>query len=384
MSGEGLGLEQAVGQLLMVGFEGLEAPAAILEALALGEIGGVILFRRNVGDVEQLATLNESLHEAAAGVVAPPLVGVDQEGGRVVRIRQPLTPIPPMRRLGQRGNADRVARASEAIATELGALGFNVNFAPVLDVDTNPANPVIGDRAFSSDPRQVARLGGAFVLGHVMSGVIPCGKHFPGHGDTDQDSHLTLPTVDRDEAVLRAVELFPFAELARVGVPMLMTAHILVPALDPEHPATLSRPILQGLLRERLGYQGVVVTDDLEMRAVAERYEVEEMVELGLRAGVDIQLICHTEALWRRARTRLLELASGDEEARCRVQESAERVLRMKREGLSSWPRPWRRASDWRAILGCDEHYEAIEAAAAPASGDTGGGSDPTEWDRGS
>ncbi len=368
-------IRKAVGQLLMVGFPGATdaPPESIREALA-EDIGGVILFRRNVESVDQVATLNEAIHEAAKDAVATPFVAVDQEGGRVVRVREPLTKIPPMRALGDANNPELTAQVSEVIATEIGALGFNVNFAPVIDVDTNPDNPVIGDRAFSRDPGVVSGMGGAFLVGHIESGVVPCGKHFPGHGDTDTDSHLTLPVLDHDPERLESVELVPFERLIGVDIPMLMTAHIMVPRLDTVHPATLSHAIMTRLLREELGYDGVVVTDDLEMKAVAENYQIEEMIDLGLRAGIDLFLICHTEDKWRRAHARLLELALENDFDRARVFESANRVVKLKQEMLGSWKRPWTRLADWHDVLGCEKHQRVLAMVE-----DMETGADPTE-----
>ena len=183
-------IRKAVGQLFVVGFRGDgESPTpAVTEALGAGDIGGVILFRRNIRDIEQVVRLNEAIHDAAKSAEAPPFVALDQEGGRVVRLREPLTPIPPMRTIGDTRSWELAADVAEVLATEVATVGFNLNFSPVLDVDTNPANPVIGDRAFSRDPQIVSMMGGAFTFGHLKSGVVPCGKHFPGHGDTDTDS----------------------------------------------------------------------------------------------------------------------------------------------------------------------------------------------------
>ncbi len=355
-------LRQAVGQLFVIGFRGddVEPPAQIATALGAGDIGGVVLFRRNVKDVEQVCALNEALHAAAADAVAPPFISLDQEGGRVVRLREPLTPIPPMRQIGAKLDYGLAADVAEVIATEVSAVGFNLNYAPVLDVDTNPDNPVIGDRSFSRDPAVVARMGGAFLLGHLAAGVVPCGKHFPGHGDTDTDSHHELPILNHEPERLEEIELLPFQRTIAADIPMIMTAHVLVPALDTVHPATLSHAVMHRLLREELGYDGVVITDDLEMKAVAEKYTPEEMVELGLRAGVDIFLICHEFEKFRAASEHLLGLARRNPSDRQRVFESANRVMRLKDGLLSSWPRPWRRVDGWKETLGCEAHRDVL------------------------
>ncbi|MEZ4461079.1 MAG: beta-N-acetylhexosaminidase [bacterium] len=366
-------LRQAAGQLLCVGFQGTDAlPDALRNALAAGRVGGAILFRRNVEEPAQVASLTAQIHAAAGAAIAAPFVAVDQEGGRVARLREPLTLIPPMRKLGNRNDAKLTTDISEMMATEISALGFNLNFAPVLDVDTNPDNPVIGDRAFSDDPNVVARMGGAFFIGHMTAGVIPCGKHFPGHGDTDTDSHLELPVLHHDGARFEEVELVPFRKLIEHDVPMLMTAHVLVPALDTVHPATLSHAVMTRLLRDELGYDGVVVTDDLEMKAVADQYEVEEMIELGLRAGVDLFLICHTQDKWERAFEHLVRLGANAHD-RARILESANRIMRLKESYLASWPRPWE-PGDFEATIGCAEHQRLVDRI-----GTTQTGVDPTE-----
>lgn len=373
-------LYELIGQLLVVGFEGAdpEPPAAIAEALQRGHIGGTILFRRNITSVEQVSALNTRIHQLSEDAAAAPFVAVDQEGGRVVRLKEPLTPIPPMRALGDMGDMRLTADVSEAIATEIAALGFNLNFAPVLDVDTNPDNPIIGDRAFSGDPRAVARTAGAFLLGHHIAHVIPCGKHFPGHGDTLVDSHIGLPVLAHDRARLDSVELQPFRRMVAAEIPMLMTAHMMVPSIDPDYPSTLSRATIRGLLRDELGYKGVVITDDLEMAAVAAHYEIEEMVELGLRAGVDIFLICRSEAMWKRAQAHLFELARKNFDDLIRVQRAAERVLALKRSLLGNLRRPWTPHSGWKELLGCAEHRQIM----ARIEQDTDAPSaDPTETD---
>lgn len=356
-------LALAVGQLLIGGFpqDDPTPPEFIREALGQGLLSGVILFRRNVRDIDQLVALNEALHQAGADAPYVPLICVDQEGGRVVRVKAPMTPIPPMRRLGALKDARYTSEVSELIATELQAIGFNVNFAPVLDVDTNPDNPVIGDRAFSDDPDWVGRLGGAFVGGHIVAGVTPCGKHFPGHGDTHQDSHLTLPTLLHDMERFKRVELKPFGAAIRAGIPMLMTAHVVVSCLDPIYPATLSPAVIDAILRKRMSFDGIVVSDCLEMKAVADHYEIEALVERGLMAGVDLFLICHTEEKWRRAHAHLVKRAGEDEAIFARVQESFKRVARHKDSFLGNMQRPWRPAPGWRQVLGAPEHIKLVE-----------------------
>lgn len=356
-------LERDAGEMLVVGFDGAAEtpPEPIAEALRAGRIGGVILFSRNVESLDQVVALNRRIHELTADRDVPPFVAVDQEGGSVMRIRDGVTPIPPMREVGDRADPKYVADVSEVIASELRTLGFNLNFAPVLDVDTNPDNPVIGDRAFDSEAEAVARAGGAFLHGHAAAGVVSCGKHFPGHGDTERDSHLELPVLSHDPDRLRAVEFLPFRRTIGAGVPMIMTAHILLPGLDAVHPATFSDAILGKFLRDKLDFEGVVVTDDLEMNAVADRYEIEEMIDLGLDTSVDIFLICHSEQKWQSAFEHLVELGSSEREIRDRIAESAERIRKLKRDFFDHQTHPWRPEEDWKKRLATPEHRRMVQ-----------------------
>ena len=278
------------GQRLVIGFDG-PAVSADLRAL-VREIGpgGTILFARNVVEPGQVAALNAALRDLLPRT-APPLRMVDQEGGRVQRLRDPATAWPPMRTVGRHGNA--TAAVACALAAELRATGFDLDLAPVADVDSNPDNPVIGDRAFASDPEAVASHVAAFVPAMQQAGVLACAKHFPGHGDTHVDSHLDLPVLLTDPATLRARELRPFAAAVGAGVAAVMSAHVVYAALDPHRPATLSEHVIPPLLRDHLGFDGLVLSDDLEMGAIDGRWGPDEIATLATRAGVDLLLMCH-------------------------------------------------------------------------------------------
>ena len=290
--------ERQGARCVFVGIKGTTPAPAELELVRRG-VGGVILFARNVAEPAQVAELTRNLKAAAPG---PLLICVDQEGGRVQRLRPPhWTEWPSMRRLGeidQQGGLDGMSgtaiaeRMGEMIARELAACGIDVDFAPVMDVDTNPDNPVIGDRSFSRDPRRVARLGVALAQGLERSGVASCAKHYPGHGDTSQDSHLTLPRLAHDEKRLWEVELVPFVAAARAGIASLMTAHVRFETFD-RLPATLS-PVALRLLRRDVGFRGCCISDDLEMRAISDIWGVPDAAELSITAGCDAVLVCHT------------------------------------------------------------------------------------------
>jgi len=285
---------------LWVGFEGKTLPAALSRWLARGEVGGVVLFSRNIESPAQVRALCREIRSAAGRGNPLPLIAVDQEGGRVARlIDPPFTRFPPARAcsLFCCRNESVAEGLGAATAAELRAVGIDMNFAPVLDVDSNPRNPVIGDRAFSEDPHTAAALGIAFAKGSLSRGILPVGKHFPGHGDTSADSHEELPVVRAGRQTLLRRELLPFRRAARSGIPALMTAHVMYPALDRALPATLSRKILHDLLRERLRFRGAVLSDALEMKAIADRYGIGEAAVLALTAGCDVVLVCRGESV---------------------------------------------------------------------------------------
>ncbi|HEY8927448.1 MAG TPA: beta-N-acetylhexosaminidase [Polyangia bacterium] len=321
-------LARDAGQLLSVGFEGPSLPDELRARIAASEVGSVMLFRPNIEAPAQVARLVGDIRAAAPSGSgrAPFLVAIDQEGGLVQRLRAPLTVWPDMLSVGAAGDPVTTEAVGRALGDELAALGIGWDFAPVLDVHTNPANPVIGNRAFGTTPEAVASHGLAFWRGLRAAGLVGCGKHFPGHGDTRADSHLELPVVDHGLERLRRIELAPFAAAARAGLEAIMTAHVLFPALDGERPATLSRAILTGLLRDELGFRGVIVSDDLGMKAVADRYPIEELAVMAVAAGADVLIIREPVERQRRAHEALVRAAERDSELRRRVEESAARM----------------------------------------------------------
>lgn len=294
------------GQLLFAGFEGLELPGELRALVEQGRVGGVILFARNLRDSHQVRRLVRAIREPAPAD-APVTVAIDQEGGRVQRLRDPWTEWPPMRRLGEIGEVQLTRRFATALARELVDLGIGLDFAPVVDVDSNPDNPVIGDRSFGREPAVVAAHASAFIEALQGAGVAACAKHFPGHGDTKSDSHLELPRLPHDLDRLREIELPPFAAAARAQIASMMTAHVVFEALDRKRPATLSPDVLN-LLREEIGHDGLVFSDDLEMKAVADHHRPAELVEGALGAGVDALLVCREIGLVREVLARLERL----------------------------------------------------------------------------
>jgi beta-N-acetylhexosaminidase len=351
---------QICGQLIVGGFDGVDVPAAVLDSLRRGELGGVILFKRNLPTIEAAHAACSKVVQAAT-LEAPPFIGVDQEGGRVVRLPSPFLRLPAMRVFGDRGDLALARRAAAMVARQLAALGFNLNFAPVLDVDSNPENPIIGDRSFSSDPDTVARLGRAFVEGLQSENVMACGKHFPGHGDTSKDSHVDLPIVEHDKQRLDAVELPPFRTAALRGLAALMTAHVVYPGLDAGVPATLSHRICTTLLRNEIGFSGVLFSDDLEMKALADRMDVEKSAVGAIRAGCDVLLICRDLDLQRRAHAALIAKAESDSGFLARCQHALSRGLAARRKFR---PRPFGTSAEALQLL-ADPEVEALQSELA-------------------
>lgn len=341
-----LTLRQKIGQMLCVGWggdgcDGVNEHARFITQELQG--GAIILMRRNVpvtdGGVDN-AKLRATLAEMQVYSAVPVLFAMDQEGGRVQRLKgAPFTTFPTARAVG--GTADRedsreIARLlARAIGNELRFAGIHWNFAPVADVDSNPNNPIIGDRAFSIDAVTVAQTVAKQVRGFADSGVLSCAKHFPGHGDTLQDSHFDLPILPHDLATMHTRELVPFRAAIAADVPTIMTAHILFPALDDSGlPATMSRAILTDLLRDEMGFRGVVVTDCLEMRAVADRWGTAKAALLAAKAGADMVMACHTRERQQETFDVLLGAAESGDLPIARVDEAVGRVLSAKRRAF--------------------------------------------------
>lgn len=336
-----------VGQRFMIGFDGQEASPDARRLIRDFQVGGVVLFARNVDRPEQVAELVRELQGIArdAGHGLPLLVAVDQEGGRVARLREPWTLWPPLRALGQAGSEEHARRMGAALAEELKACGIRYDFAPVVDVDTNPRNPVIGDRSFGDDPERVGRLGAAMIRGLQEGGVAACAKHFPGHGDTDVDSHLDLPAVDHSPARLQDVELRPFRLAIAAGVASIMTAHVLVRELDERLPATLSPRILGELLRGEMRYDGVIVSDDLEMKAVAKHWQPGAAAVLAAQAGCDLLPLCAGHDAQVEAIEGLLRALEAEQVGYAEMDDACARVRRLKERYLLPWADPDPRAA---------------------------------------
>jgi beta-N-acetylhexosaminidase len=356
---------------------------ALRAKLDRGEVGATIVFKRNLSiatatgydgtpqelcDLDALVALTHELHLRAPDGT-PALIAVDQEGGVVQRVRAPATRWPAMAAHEHLPPPEDVAVAEQvgrALGDELAALGFDIDFAPVLDVHTNPANPIIGDRAFGSTAETVARRALGFARGLAAAGVLACGKHFPGHGDTATDSHLELPRIDHPWDRLERVELLPFRQAAAAGLPMIMTAHVVFAALDPARPATVSEQVVTGLLRERLGYRGVIVSDDLDMRAIAGHMGTGAAAVAAVRAGCDALLLCQSEDNQAAAEASLVHEAERDLEFRRKIGEAAHRVREMKKAHAAhraTHPAPP------RGIVGSARHRQLADRLAGRLAG---------------
>lgn len=342
-----------VGQLAIVGFTGQSVPAELRGMAREFDLGGVIYFARNVAEPAQVRELSREC--AALAQDWPLWISVDQEGGRVARLRRPFTEWPPMMALGRCGDEQMTARFARALAEELRAVGINLDYTPVLDVHTNPKNPVIGDRALSDRPEEVARLGGVLIRTLQGAGVAACGKHFPGHGDTSTDSHFELPVVDQSPERLRTVELAPFRAAVEADVATIMTGHVLVPALDEARPATLSPVIVDDLLKKAMGYRGVVISDDLGMKAISESTGLGEAMVQSLAAGCDAVLLCNQSP---DEQVAVLEAVIRAVEARrvpaSRVEDALARIEQVKHRFLKAASGPDVPLSR----LGCSEHQD--------------------------
>lgn len=288
----GLTLEEKLGQLVMIGIEGFVANEDELALISEKKVGGVILFQRNIDDAAQLEELITTLNDANRDNPMPLLIGIDEEGGRVSRLSGIFKNLPPASELGKKDDLELSYLYGTVQASKLKHLGINLNFSPVLDVDSNPSNPVIGDRAISSDPYISSRNGASVIKGLTDGGVIPVGKHFPGHGDTTVDSHLALPKITKNLEKLYALELIPFMEAIEAGIPAIMVGHLLLENVD-DLPTTVSEKMINGLLRGQLGFRGVVFSDDMTMGAVTNNYTIDSAVVGFVRAGGDVALICH-------------------------------------------------------------------------------------------
>ncbi len=352
--------KQMLGQKLIFGFHGEELSEEFISLIKEYKIGNVILFLRNVKSAVQLRRLCTQIQELILAETGyPAFIVIDQEGGMVTRLPQEAVNVPCAMSLAATGDPENAAKASRITIRQLKSLGANFNMAPVLDVNNNPKNPVIGIRSFGDDPNAVAAFGVAAARPYEGSGILCCGKHFPGHGDTAVDSHLGLPRIDKTEEELEQLELIPFRRGAEAGIPAIMISHVLFPKIEENNvPCTMSRKIITGLLKEKIGYQGLILTDCMEMRAVQDYYGTPEGTVAAIKAGVDLAEISSTIALEWGAAKAVNEAAERGELDMAEIEASVEKILRYKK-ALCYEIQP--------ELCGWEEDREAVQAMVSQA-----------------
>lgn len=333
-----MSLEEKIGQMIIGGVDGTSADPQTERMIREQHVGGVIFFKNNLADPASVISFVNQLKEWNSGNAAPILLSVDQEGGRVSRFPG-WEPIPPALTIGDTGNPELATELGVVLGEGVQQMGMNMNFAPVLDINSNPGNPVIGDRSFGADVDQVTGMGIEVMKQIAETGVIPVVKHFPGHGDTDTDSHLDLPVIHKTENELDELELKPFEEAIREGADVVMVAHILFPALDAELPSSLSKEIITGQLRGKLGFEGVVITDDMTMGAIANQYGMGEAAVLSIEAGTDLLLVAHQYENIDNVINTVKQSVQDGTLTEERIEESVRRILELKAKyGLEDTP----------------------------------------------
>lgn len=333
-----MSLEEKIGQMMIVGFHGLEPPPYLLEWLAAGRIGGVILFARNIDSPAQVAALTQACHEAAA---RPILIAIDQEGGVVARLRVGFTESPGAMALGAADSEELAEAVSAALGAEMRALGINWNLAPAVDLTHNIHNPSVGVRSLGVDPQRVARLGVAQVRGFQRAGVAATAKHFPGKANTPVDPHVSLPVIEGPLDDMWDTDLVPFRAVSEAGIASMMITHVQFKSLEPEHPSTLSPRIIQDLLRDKIGFAGVVSTDCMEMGAVTNKYGAGESAVLAALAGASTILFSHTRERQEEAYRAVLGAAHTGRLSEQQIDAAVDKILAMKdRYAITSAPAP--------------------------------------------
>lgn len=344
-----------------MGFSGKTLSESTRRTIEKEQISQFILFAHNYESPEQLIALTDQLQTEAASLSKtslPFLISVDQEGGRVARFRKGFTLLPSARKIGETATPNAAFEIAQVQARELRAAGLQLNFAPVADINTNPKNPVIGDRAFGEDQETVSRMVTACVRGHILEKVDPCIKHFPGHGDTSVDSHMTLPSVTTELDILKNREWIPFHKAMKSGARFLMSAHILLPHIDPQKPGTLSATFMKDYLRGHLGYRGIIVSDDMEMQAITDHYGIDEAPILALEAGCDLLCYRSEEKTLQAIESIRGALASGRLDSN-KLQESINRIRNVRKEITLAMNDSTLESR--LALIGCEDHAQVIQ-----------------------
>lgn len=323
-------LDEKIGQLLIVGFDGYEVNENIENLIKENHVGGVILFGNNIKSADQTIKLTNSLKSINSNNKIPLFISVDEEGGKVSRMPNEFRKIPSSGYIGKKNNENLSYNVGKVISKELKYLGFNMNFAPVLDVNSNPQNPVIGDRSFGNSTDLVTKLGIKTMEGLKNGNIIPVVKHFPGHGDTSVDSHVGLPLVNHDMKRLKEFELIPFKEAINNNADVVMVSHILLPKIDTEFPATMSKTIMNDILRNDLKFDGVIITDDMTMGAITNNYDISDACIKSINAGSDIVLVCHEYDNEIKVINSIKEAVKNKTITEERINESVYKILKLK------------------------------------------------------
>lgn len=325
-------LDEKIGQMVLVGFDGYTINEYSREMIEKYKIGGFVLYKRNIKNSEQVLSLINSLKNVNSINQVSLFIAVDEEGGKITRMPKELKKFPSNKRIAEAEDADLSFKVGEVIGEELKSFGFNMNFAPVLDINSNPQNPIIGNRSFGSTENIVSKLGIQTMKGMQSKKIIPVIKHFPGHGDTSIDSHLELPSVNNDLDRLRNFELIPFSKAIRNNADAVMVAHILLPKIDSGNPATFSKTIITDILRNDLNFNGIVITDDMEMRAISKNFNIEDASIKSIIAGSDIILVCHTYNKQVAVINALKNAVENNKISEERIDESVYRILKLKQK----------------------------------------------------
>lgn len=323
-------LKEKIGQLIIVGFEGTNINEEVIKYIEDFKVGGFILFSRNIVDENQTLELLNDLKEANSNNDIPLFLSIDEEGGRVSRLPKSFVKLPEATKLGNKNDSNISYRFGQTLGERVKSLGFNMDFAPVLDINSNPKNPVIGTRSLGNTVEIVKNNGIEVMRGIKDTKVIPAAKHFPGHGDTSIDSHVNLPKVDKTMEELKNFELIPFIAAMEKDIDMIMVAHILYSDIDQDHPATMSSKIIGGLLRDDLEYKGVVVSDDMTMGAIVENYTLEDGTLSFIKAGGDIALICHGNENPGKVLNKIKEAVDSGDLSEEYIDEKVYRILKLK------------------------------------------------------
>ncbi len=326
-----LSLEEKVGQMIFAGIKGTVVTDETKKIISTDQVGGIIFFKDNLKDGNQSVALLNAIKEENTNNKVPLFLGVDEEGGRVSRLPG-LTKLPANEDLGKRNDPSLSYDIGKLLGKELSAFGFNLDFAPVMDINSNPENPVIGDRSFGTDAQIVSELGLQTMEGIRSEHVIPVVKHFPGHGDTAVDSHKELPIIQKSLKDLHALELIPFIQAIEQGAEVIMIGHILLPKIDSTYPASVSEKIISGLLREQLDYEGIIITDDMTMKAILNTTEISEAAVSAVKAGNDIVLVARDYANIKKAKDAILHAIEAGEITEQRIDESVKRILSIKKK----------------------------------------------------